>query len=214
MNISPNYNSEHFTKLNLSDSSNENDWKEAIKIFDDRYSNRFVNPILALANNSNLSVWEYSGFSIMALNCLLIETLNQFYYGVNDTDELKKDKSITHINSIEDAFIDFFTKSNNFNSAFKPDEAKIFYLQVRCGLLHQAETKKSSTIHIKSEQTEIVVLTNKGQLNEGISIRRDLFTTKLIKEYCDYKERLHLYENIDLRKSFISKMKHICDDTK
>ena len=214
MNISLNYTSTDFSKLNLTDTSNETDWKEAVEIFEDRYSNRFINPILELATNKKLSIWEYSGFAIMALNCLLIETLNQFYYGVNDTNEIKNDISITHINSIEDAFVDFFTKSKHFNTSFKDKESRIFYLQVRCGLLHQAETKKSSTIHIKSEQPEIVVLTNTGQLNEGISIRRDLFTTQLVEEYNDYKKRLLLPVNTDLRKHFIIKMTHICNDSK
>jgi hypothetical protein len=200
--------------LNLTVISNDIDWKEAVKIFDDRYLNRFINPILTLANNNKLSIWIYSGFAIMTLNCLLIETLNQFYYGVNDTNELIKDKSIKHINSIEDAFFEFLTKSNYFNTCFKTEESKIFYKQVRCGLLHQAETKGNSTIHIKSEQTEIVVLTKKEQLNVGVSIRRDLFTTQLIKEYNNYMERLLLPVNTDLRKNFISKMKYICDNTK
>jgi len=77
----------------------------------------------------------------MSINCLLIETLNQFYYGVDDTDELKKDKNIKHINSIEDSFIDFLTSSKYFNLAFDKESSSLFYRHIRCGLLHQAKTK-------------------------------------------------------------------------
>lgn len=88
--ISPKISSADFNKFKLTENSSDNTWKKAINIFDDRYTSRFINPILELSNNKKISIWEFSGFAIMALNCLLIETLNQFYYGVNDTNDLKK----------------------------------------------------------------------------------------------------------------------------
>lgn len=214
MKISPKYTSTDYINLQLKETSSKSDWEQAVKIFDDRYTNRFINPIYELAKSKNIVVWEYSGFAIMALNCLLIETLNQFYYGVNDTDELIKDKSVSHINKIEDAFVDFLTKSKFFNHCFKQKEACLFYLHIRNGLLHQAEVKKGSLIHIKCAQKEMVKIENSGNPNEGISLRRDLFTDSLIKEYGNYKTRL-LTEPADckLREAFIKKMGHICDDT-
>ena len=211
MKISPNYTSETFTNLNLTEHSSDEDWKTAVEIFNDRYSSRFINPIKALMSNDDSRIWEYSGFAIMTINCLLIETLNQFYYGVRETKDLKKDKNVPHINSIEDAFVDFLGKRNFFKIPAK--EAKLFYLQVRNGLVHQAETKKSSKIHIQSSQPEIIKIVSSGNVNEGVSIRRDLFTTALLNEYDEYKKKL-LDKPIDkpLRKNFIQKMGFICDD--
>ena len=213
MEISPRYTSDSWFKLKLTVTSPDKDWKKAVEIFDDRYSNRFINPIDALKNNSKINIWVYSGFSIMAINCLLIETFNQFYYGVKDTDAFKSDESICHINSIEDSFVDFFCRSKNFSSDFDIKKAKIFYKQIRCGLLHQAETKKTSRIHIKKEQKELIIVENEDQPNEGISIRRDIFTDRLFQEYDDYKKRLlKIPFEPKLRINFIKKMNYICDD--
>lgn len=68
-----------------------------------------------------------SGFAIMAVNCLMIESLESFRHGwIN-----------THGRS-EQAFRSFFLHWDAFKE-FRPI-AREFYLHVRCGILHQAET--------------------------------------------------------------------------
>lgn len=52
----------------------EVDWQTAINIFEDRIRSRFLNII----NQAQPSL--VSGFAVMALDCLLIETLQQFLY--------------------------------------------------------------------------------------------------------------------------------------
>lgn len=215
MKISPRYNATHWIELKLTTTSSKEDWKEAINIFDNRYSYRFIKQIDTLRFNSSNQTRIYSGFVIMSINCLLMETLNQFYYGVDDTDELKKDKNIKHINSIEDSFIDFLTSSKYFNSVFDKESSSLFYHHIRCGLLHQAKTKKSSLIHINENQKEIVQKIYDGKKITGVAIRRDLFTDALIEEYKDYKKRL-LQQSADekLHKNFITKMDLICNENK
>jgi DNA integrity scanning protein DisA with diadenylate cyclase activity len=211
MRISPKYYSVNFNELNLHISSSVSDWQVAVDIFENRYSYRFIKQINVLRENPSKETAIYSGFAIMALNCLLIETLNQFLYGVNDTDELKREKAIKHINKVEGTFIDFLTNSKSFKAHFKPNTASIFYHQIRCGLLHQAETKKGSRIVIDKKQKSMVEEIS----NNGISIRRDIFTDSLITEYDNYKICL-LTEPTDehLRENFIKKMNMICDETK
>ena len=77
-----------------------------------------------------------NGFSIMANCCLLIETLQSFKNGWADSDR----KS-------EQAFKQFLMTESNF-SPFK-DKAKQFYINVRCGILHQGETTGGWTINRK-----------------------------------------------------------------
>jgi hypothetical protein len=215
MNISPRYNATNWIELKLTTASSNEDWKEAINIFDNRYSYRFIKQIDTLRFNSSNQTRIYSGFVIMSINCLLIETLNQFYYGVDDTDELKKDKNIKHINSIKDSFIDFLTSSKYFNPVFDKESSILFYDDIRCGLLHQAKTKKSSIIHIKKSQKQILEKIYDGKKITGISIRRDLFTDALVEEYENYKKTLlTLPVNEKLRKNFITKMNLICDENK
>ena len=80
INISPNYNKDSYLNLNLTLQSSEFDWNTAVTIFKDRIEGRFLNQIDLLSNDVNAN-----GFTIMALNCLLIETLYQFKEGKDKT---------------------------------------------------------------------------------------------------------------------------------
>lgn len=79
-----------------------------------------------------------NGFSIMANMCLLIETYESFRQGWNDT----TDPEIMPFKSFfnrEVLFCDFKNYSRDF------------YLNVRCGILHQGETKKGWKITRKED---------------------------------------------------------------
>lgn len=65
------------------------------------------------------------GFSIMANMCLLIETLQCFKEGIEDSKGRSKEM-----------FIKFFTGNEIFNI-----DGENFFYHVRCGILHQGETK-------------------------------------------------------------------------
>ena len=75
MRISPNYTCEDWQKLPF---PAEEAWHKAVDIFKDRYRGRFLEPI------SRIEGYTYAGFAIMALDCLLIETLQQFYEGEDE----------------------------------------------------------------------------------------------------------------------------------
>lgn len=201
--ISPNKYVSDWEKLELKVASNENLWEDAIKIFEDRINGRFLNQIEALSDHCSLDIKIYSGFTTMALDCLLIETLHQFYNGLKET---KSKKNL-------DAFVDFLTSSHNFKEWFKEGEtsAKEFYLQIRCGILHQAETKKYSRITIDKKQKEMLVA-YEGKWEKGLIIRRDLFHRGLLNEIKEYKRKL--IDKVDnphnYRENFIKKMNMIC----
>lgn len=75
-------------------------------------------------------------FSIMALNCLLIETLQHFYLGIDETP--------TRINKTN--YINFLTSRKPYKSKFNNKTARNFYKGVRCGILHQAQTKRNTQL--------------------------------------------------------------------
>ena len=77
--ISPRFSKSHWQKA-----CHEGDWKKMVKIFKDRIEGRFLKPIRLIA--ADLDIGEFSGFSILALDCLIIETLNQFYHGIDETE--------------------------------------------------------------------------------------------------------------------------------
>src|ERR1017187_2456379 len=95
-------------------------WDKAIDIVQDRIEGRFtrwIDPMLPK---------EFAGFAIIALDCLLLETLHGFLTGA----------STYQTRNVYKAML--------MASPFGFDEALAvaFYDNVRCGILHDNETRK------------------------------------------------------------------------
>lgn len=90
-----------------------------------RLYSRYIKPFEL--DNENFKTQYINGFSIMANSCLLIETLESFKQGFEDTN-----------GKSERMFVDFFNSEPNFE--ILKTRAKSFYKNVRCGILHQGET--------------------------------------------------------------------------
>ena len=147
----------------------------------ERVSERYINPMRVDPKKKN-------GFTIMAVSCLLIETLESFYKGWPDTN--KKSQL---------AFCNFFDRNQGFSS-FR-GEAQNFYKHVRCGILHQGETtggwhvrrdgpifqKKTRTINAKLFHDEI---------------------EKVLRNYCDDLQKSDW--SAPIWKSFRKKMHSVC----
>ena len=96
----------------------------------ERLSERYIAPVDALNPE------EKNGFAIMALSCLLMETLESFYHGWAKS----PDSGL--------AFCNFFDRHRRFDD-FR-GHANDFYRNVRCGILHQGETTGGWTITRKN----------------------------------------------------------------
>lgn len=104
--------------------------KDKTKIVDfirERFTERYITP---LRGDPKLK----HGFCTMAICCLMIEALESFRQGWEDTNRQS-----------EKAFCKFFDKNSNLQifHGFAGD----FYKNVRCGILHQAETTNGWRIH-------------------------------------------------------------------
>ncbi|MBU4362677.1 hypothetical protein KJ813_08475 [bacterium] len=185
MKISPNYTDNDWKELNF---NKEEDFEKGIEIFKDRIDMRFLNPI------SDIERKEYTGFLIMALDCLLIETLQQFIEGVPET---PSGKSKYYFKKIMVSY---------FKGGFNEKKAEMFYEQIRCGLLHQAETKASSKIK-KTSKLPIVKFTKD---KNGLIINRRKFHKKFKELIKSYIAKLKDTANKSLRENFIKKMNFIC----
>jgi hypothetical protein len=203
--ISKKYKNTCWTDLELLNEKNEN-WEKAILIIKDRFDSRFFSHIDLIKYD------EFSGFQIMSIDCLLIETLMQFYLGVDNTE-------ISYKNCHWKAFNDFFKNSKHFKIDFKTnvemDEIwNTFYKHFRCGLLHQAQTKCKS--RIKIFQPNFLELSNKNDIKEGLIIDRKLFHKKLVLEFEDYLQKLtdngNNFKGENLRINAINKMNFICTE--
>ena len=116
--ISPQYKAEHWRKL---DKSKEEDWPTAAAIVHDRLHGRFLKfADMCLKEDS-------SGFVVLSIDCLLVETLQQFIEGET------RDWSDS-----ERSFKRFLAGPRFATSFIPPQTRRRFYLDIRCGLLHQA----------------------------------------------------------------------------
>ena len=68
------------------DFSIEKDWQTAIDIFEDRIRSRFLDVVEVFQR------MRFSGFAVIAIDCLLIETLQQFYEGKTETPRGKSEE--------------------------------------------------------------------------------------------------------------------------
>lgn len=189
--ISPKYRKSHWHEAHKN-----NDWNKMVEIFEDRIRSRFLKPISLIANDRDIG--EFSGFSILALDCLIIETLNQFYSGHDET-EGAHDK----------AFWNFFKNSEFFKDHFSRKKAFTFYSHYRCGILHQAQTKKKSVVRIDQST---MIQSVEPDISKGLIVDRSKFHKAVEDEIASYMVKLKTggKENLELRSNFVKKMNIIC----
>ncbi len=110
------------------------------KFLRQRFTERYVVPAKAVKEKKH-------GFAIMALSCLMIESLECFYRGW-DTTPNRKGKS---------AFCGFFERTARFDGLH--GRCGDFYRHVRCGILHQGETTGGWRIQRRGDLFDEVTLT-------------------------------------------------------
>jgi hypothetical protein len=110
-------------------------WSKKPGFLQQRLFERYVEPVRALDLHSDTKERK-NGFYIMAVSCLLIETLESFWQGW-ETTEPHKDVAGQNIRGkSKEAFRLFFARQHRFGVFAGTD----FYKRVRCGILHQGET--------------------------------------------------------------------------
>ncbi|WP_333900052.1 hypothetical protein [Agrobacterium pusense] len=82
--ISPKYKIERWKALNLdTENPNENDWNTAVDVLDDRITERFLKPAKCLIDAQPQGAEQTYGFAILALNFIVIETVQGFRKGLS-----------------------------------------------------------------------------------------------------------------------------------
>jgi hypothetical protein len=130
--------------------------------FHERLSERYIQPVVAGAKH---------GFAMMACGCLLIETLESFYNGWKTTEKKGRGKQ---------AVGQFFARWDRF-SAFR-GYGDAFYKNVRCGILHQGESKGGW--RITRDKSVPVFLADDKIINATKFMNRMAFTLQ------DYRKEL------------------------
>lgn len=145
----------NWTKSRVLACFTNNDTVELCRFLHERYEDRFLAPIelLRLAPDTRVGY----GFAVMALCCLLVETIESYRKGWPSshgpdlnalaqrpenqaaTAECKLVPPFPGVDS-KTAFSDFFNEPNH-RPFFTGVNGSDFYTEIRCGLLHQAQTK-------------------------------------------------------------------------
>ena len=146
------------------------DKEKIAQLIHDRLHQRYIKPFLY--QDKQFKKDYKNSFSIMANNCLLIETLESFYRGWENTSK----KS-------EIAFLKFFTRDKNFKIFSNNDMPSIFYKHIRCGILHQGETTGGWRISRGYDERDLLNIENKF-------IHSVIFQNNLVQSLEDYKKSL------------------------
>ena len=186
MRISRNYTVDDWKALSFNTEAN---WERAVDMLRDRLETRYLEHIRELLPRKT------SGFVVLALDCTLIETLEQFKRGTRKTPQRQGERY----------FISFLT-SDEFALHFSEARATIFYSQIRCGLLHQSEAEGVS--RIKRGGTLPLVSDTADQAS--LVINKEAFHNLLEQAIEGYYARLRSGADLERRAAFRRKMNSIC----
>ena len=204
------------------ENDDESAWPEAISVFERRMRERFFSSIDALVaadTKPDLSPRApgetdhcIPGFSIMALCCLLIDTLQGFRERppgpVTPTGPcpFPNGSCIKPPPGTTEQFISFLRRPA-FGDTFQQDGlARAFVRGVRNGILHEAETRK--WVIWRDEPSGRIV--EKEQ--DGFALNRTLFYGAVKREFDSYLQESREPSNQALRVRFKKKMNDIFEE--
>lgn len=174
-----------YINLNLNLRSPTSDWDKAIIIFQGRLRGRYLDPMNALVKDDV----NKNGFAVMALCCLLIETLMQFVEGLPSTPSGRNKRS----------YSDFMVHYLRFNR----EESTRFYEDIRCGILHSAQTKNGSCLTFGTNDCLRI------QGNGVLMVDVHNMYERVVDFFYGYCSALRIEGNVQERLNFIKKMDDI-----
>lgn len=164
------------------------EWDEVIAALRRRIDERFLQPVRVLLERRQEHV--VPGFAALALDCLLIDTIQSFREGRTSTGEVSPARS----------FRDFL-RAAPF-SDFNNEDRSSFFHYVRNALLHNGETRGDWRVRADGP----AMLTKRGRTR---IINRTLFHSAIESEFTKYCQEL-ANGPADVREKFLRRMNSIC----
>lgn len=179
---------------------NPENWHQAfVDFFETRLYLRYLHPIRVL-QDSGISQGE--GFSIVAIQCSLIEFLESTAQGTNYRYASRRDPLGPYeYSSSQDVFVSFLRSRAPFSATFDDASAQDFYAGVRCGLLHEARTKNGWRIWAESLHGIVANIAQR-------IVYRNNFQAALLQYIQTYGERLP--HEPQLQEAFVRKFNDLC----
>nr|WP_319390648.1 hypothetical protein [uncultured Cohaesibacter sp.] len=189
----------------LEGAATDADWLKAVNdFFIERIQKRYLDPINVL---QVIGDGDGEGFAIVTIQCALIEFLAALRKGaIYEFHE--PDKAKHEYNDSRKLFVDFLRNTPPFSESFTKKQAEEFYSSIRCGLLHEAQSKNGWRIRATKSVSELKPETKHVDHDNKI-LDRDAFQI-LIGEYIK-QYTAQVVVNEELQKSFIRKFNHICN---
>lgn len=199
MYIADNYKLSDYLGITLTMQSSDLEWEKAINIFMNRMQGRYFDAINNLSNNGAITAMRKYGFSIMCIQCLLIDTLVKFRYGPTVLQRGTRTYNFENKKKFTRFLKEIFFEDFNSNMAVR------FYEDIRCGIMHFGTTKRNSRLTCDSDYliTEIE--------DENISVDINILEEKLEQYFQQYIEEIKQENKIELRENFIIAMNYICN---
>ncbi|MCD8433611.1 hypothetical protein LNJ05_12640 [Tenacibaculum finnmarkense genomovar ulcerans] len=152
-----------------------------------RLYNRYIKPFNY--DNPSFKSDYKNGFAIMASSCLLIETYISFTVPEFINTYRKSERCFGYFFTTEKRFKAFAIGGLNPKDYINREELKgkgipkKFYRDVRCGILHNGETRKNW--RIRRDSNRLLLISRKSNL-----INATLFLSELSEVLKDYKQKL------------------------
>lgn len=201
----------------------DNDWENAIELFDKRIKRKFFDPVEKIIKTNKL---KGEGFTIVTVQCALIEMFAAFKRGKVFNHEKKSASPKYEYKESKQMFTSLLRSASIFQDNFwqingngktvidKPFNANDFYKDVRCGLMHEARTKGNWHINAtpldKSVKNEKVFIVS---INGKTKVYRTILHYRLLQYLSNYEDDLRK-DSIsaeELRKFFARKMDNLFD---
>lgn len=198
MEISPTYTVRDWRNLKLDpDAPDENQWEQAANILKDRIEGRFLKPAQALIDMAEDDPCLRFGFAILALDFLVIETVQGFRKGC-----------VNHDGESKALFKRFLVLWSAFqkcvpDQAERDTKAERLYKSGRCALHHSGSTDR---LIVRRTGDQMLEFGPDGR----IELNRTVFHQELSDEFARYIDELKNPASVELRANLKAKMDAIC----
>lgn len=171
------------------DQPDESAWREVIDAVQRRIQERYLTPIEELARFDDEDELPYRpGFAILALDCLLIDTIQSFREGRVTTGDVSPAHSFKT-----------FLRSPRF-ADFTSNDRGEFFQYVRNAILHNGETRKDWKIRIDNDR-----MLTRDPATKARTINRQHFHSAVQAEFQDLMRSLQ-ERHADARAGFVRRL--------
>ncbi|MFP4501342.1 MAG: gamma-glutamylcyclotransferase family protein [Candidatus Hydrogenedentota bacterium] len=195
-------------------------WEEAYDFLYKRIHTRFLGPIDKILE---IGADCGEGHAAMALQCILVEFLQALHEGLVyrskpfpdeidakskelgvEQEKLGQHKQPSEYSASAQLFKSFLTTHSPWKEVFKRRDVDYFFSHVRCGLLHEAATKKGSLVRAQKRDAPETVA---ERTSDGLVVYRTAFQKALLAWLGEYRGKLT--EDRNLQQNFVRKMDDI-----